>query len=281
VPDTGVGGAIGHDGTVRVMTWNLWWRFGPWERRRQAIVDIIRSTNADVICLQEVWVDDKTDLASVIAGDLGFHSARTAAVGHSSVGFANAVVSRWPIEQIADEALPGRDGAPGHRRVIAGTIESPWGRWPVASTHFDHRFDDSVTRQRQARRLLELAALWRGHTERDLPIVIGADLNAVADSDEVRMLTGRRDGVEGIVMSDAWDQIGDGHGWTWRRENPYTADSAWPNRRLDYVLVSWPRPKPLGNPVAGWLAGTEPVQVDGEAVWASDHAAVVVDLVTE
>ena len=262
------------------MTWNLWWRFGAWEQRQRAIIHTIASSGADVVCLQEVWVGADDDLAAIIARELGLHCVRTDCVGRGGVGFANAVLSRWPIDPIADEALPLHDGTPGHRRVIAGAVRSPWGRWPVASTHLDHRFDDSATRQRQARRLLELAEVWRGDPAIDLPVVIGADLNAVADSDEVRLLTGRRDGVPGIVLSDAWEQVGDGPGWTWRRENLHATASAWPNRRLDYVLVSWPRPKPVGNPSAARLVGTEPVDVDGEPVWASDHAGVVVDLLT-
>ena len=169
------------------------------------------------------------------------------------------------------------------RRVTAVSLPAPsghpWGRWPVASTHLDHRFDDSSARERQARRLLELAVQWRGDPATDLPVVIGADLNAVADSDEVRLLTGRRGttGRDRVVRCLGTRRRGSG--WTWRRENPYTNDSAWPNRRLDYVLVSWPRPKPVGNPVSARLVGTEPVDVEGEPVWASDHAAVVVDLV--
>jgi endonuclease/exonuclease/phosphatase family metal-dependent hydrolase len=164
--------------------------------------------------------------------------------------------------------------------VVAVVVDTPWGNWPVASTHFDHRFDDSWGRQLQARRLLELASTWRGDPTVDLPVVVGADLNAVPDSDEVRLLTGRREAVPGIVFSDAWEHVGDGDGLTWRRENPYSADSAWPNRRLDYVMVSWPRPKPVGNPLAARLVATGPIEVAGEQVWASDHAAVVVDLIT-
>jgi len=114
----------------------------------------------------------------------------------------------------------------------------------------------------------------------DLPVILGGDLNAVPDSDEIRMITGRMDGVAGIVMSDAWEQVGTGDGWTWTRDNPYSADTAWPNRRIDYVMVSWPRPKPTGNPLAACLAATGPVEIDGDLVWASDHAAVVVDLTT-
>jgi endonuclease/exonuclease/phosphatase family metal-dependent hydrolase len=266
--------------TLRVMTWNLWWRFGPWELRRHAIVDIIRATEPDVLCLQEVWAETDGSMADILAGEFGYHAVGSASIGRSEVGFTNAVLSKWPSSLLADEALPCVDGSPGHRRVVAASVATPWGRWPIASAHLDHRFDDSAARQRQCGRLLDLAADWRGEPTVDLPAIVGADLNAVPDSAEVRMLTGREAGAAGIVFSDAWEQVGDGPGTTWSRTNPYTADTAWPNRRIDYVLVSWPRPKPIGNPITARLVGTEPVDVDGAAVWASDHAAVVVDITT-
>lgn len=262
------------------MSWNLWWRFGPWELRHRAIIETIRGVDPDVICLQEVWSNDSTDMAQIIGDELGYRSTCSSTIGRGDVRFANAVLSRWPAELICDVPLPRRDGTPGHRRIIAVGLDTPWGRWPVASTHLDHRFDDSATRQAQARRVLEHVASWRGDPTTDLPVILGGDLNAVPDSDEIQMLTGRRDGVEGIVMSDAWEQAGSGNGWTWTRDNPYSADSAWPNRRIDYVLISWPRPKPAGNPIAAQLVATEPIEVDGEPIWASDHAALVVDLVT-
>jgi endonuclease/exonuclease/phosphatase family metal-dependent hydrolase len=199
---------------------------------------------------------------------------------HDGHSFGNAVLSRWPAEPLADEPLPRVDGSPGHRRVVAATIDSPWGHWPFASTHLDHRFDASSTRVRQVEALLTHASEWRGDPAADLPVVIGADLNSVPDSDEIRMLTGRRAGVDGIVMSDVWEQAGVGPGATWRRGNPYLDESAWPDRRLDYLLVSWPRPKPIGNPLHCWLAGDGPVHVGGESVWPSDHAAVVAELAT-
>lgn len=275
--------AVGHDGrvTLRVMTWNLWWRFGDWERRERAIVEVVRAVDPDVLCLQEAWADpDGNGPARVLAGEVGHHALSSAPIGRHDVGFTNAVLSRWPLTPLADEALPRADGSPGHRRIVAGTAMTPWGPWTVASTHLDHRFDDSAARSVQARHLLELAASWRSDPSSELPPVIGADLNAVPDSDEVRMLTGRRPGVPGIVFSDAWEQAGDGHGATWRRDNPYCADSAWPNRRLDYVLIGWPRPNPVGNPLAARVVADGPVDVDGEPIWASDHAAVVVDLAT-
>jgi endonuclease/exonuclease/phosphatase family metal-dependent hydrolase len=267
--------------SLRVMTWNLWWRFGAWEQRQRAIVEVIRKADPHVVCLQEAWAEpDGSGPASILADALGYHTLSSTRIGRHDVGFTNAVLSRWPITALVDEALPLADGTPGHRRIVAGTAATPWGPWPIASTHLDHRFDDSAARLAQARRVLELAASWRVDPSAELPPVIGADLNAVPDSAEVRMLTGRRPGVPGIVFSDAWEQVGHGDGTTWRRDNPYCADSAWPDRRLDYVLVGWPRPKPTGNPVDARLVADGPVDVDGEEIWASDHAAVVVDLAT-
>ena len=267
--------------TMRVMTWNLWWRFGPWEQRRHAIVETIRETIPDVLCLQEVWADAAgAGMAEIIGDELGYHAVSSTTIGRSDVGFTNAVLSRWPARQLADEALPRDDGSPGHRRFVAASVATPWGAWPVASTHLDHRFDASAARRQQCLRLLELASGLRGDPTTDLPLILGADLNAVPDSAEVRLLTGRESGHPGIVFSDTWEQAGDGPGWTWCRENPYSADSAWPNRRLDYLLVSWPRPKPAGNPVTARLVGTDAVVVDGAPVWPSDHAAVVAEFRT-
>ncbi len=281
--DTTTYGVVGHDEpmSLRVMTWNLWWRFGSWERRQEAIIRIIREIEPDVLCLQEAWAALNGDgIARILADELGYHATSSAPIGRDDIGFTNAVLSRWENSPIDDVALPGADGTPGHRRILAAAVDTPWGRWPVASTHLDHRFDASAARERQARCLLDCIAQWRGEPAIDLPVVVGADLNAVPDSDEARLLTGRRSGVDGVVCSDAWEHVGDDAGWTWRRDNPYTIDTAWPNRRIDYVLVSWPRPKPVGNPIAAFLAATRPVDLDGDAVWASDHAAVVVDLVT-
>ena len=261
---------------MRVMTWNLWWHFGPWEARQPLIVDTIRSADPDVVCLQEVWSDENDDQLDHIADALEMYAVRTDPMFYGGQSFGNAVLSRWPLDRIADERLPNADGDASYRRVVAATVATPFGRWTVASTHLDHRFDRSADRCAQVRRLMELTLEWRGEPTEDLPVIVGADLNAVADTDEVRMATGRTAGVDGIVFSDVWEQVGDGSGATWLRQNPFTSDSAWPDRRVDYLLVSWPRPNPVGNPIRAWLVG----HGDGDEIWPSDHLAVVADFVT-
>lgn len=41
--------------TLKVLTWNLWWRFGAhWRRRQPLILQTLQALDADVIALQEV-----------------------------------------------------------------------------------------------------------------------------------------------------------------------------------------------------------------------------------
>lgn len=62
--------------SMRVLTWNLWWRFGPWERRMTAIRAVLREPRPDVIGLQEVWAVGGENLAGLLAEELGMHWRR-------------------------------------------------------------------------------------------------------------------------------------------------------------------------------------------------------------
>lgn len=260
---------------VRVVSWNLWWRFGPWEARQQAIAALLEQLDADVVCAQEVWsAEDGPDQVQVLAERLGLHACRTPQRYYRGFSFGNAIFSRFPIEHHEAHQLPPLDG-PGHRYALVARLDGPNGAIPVVCTHLDYRFDRSAVRQEQVAAVLGLVAAQRGE-EDDFPVVLAGDFNAVPTSDEIRMITGERPPpVEGMILTDAWPQRGDGSGHTWCAANPHVEDSTWPERRLDYVFVTWPRPKPLGNVEAAFLAGVEPVG----GVVPSDHYAVVVDLV--
>jgi endonuclease/exonuclease/phosphatase family metal-dependent hydrolase len=185
----------------------------------------------------------------------------------------NALISRWPIIEHGAVSLPDQYGNPAHRRALWAQIETPWGAWPMISTHLNHRFDESATRQRQVDAVADLALSLREKSE--LPVLVGGDFNAVPDSDEIRRFTGRSPVRHpNLVFADMWELQGNGPGHTWSGLNPYLSDANWPNRRLDYLFVSWPRPKPAGHPRQVWLAGTGPI----DGVQASDHFAVVADI---
>ena len=265
-------------GTFRVVTWNLWWRFGPDpDARHRAITDVLRDVEPDVVCLQEVHSDaDGADRAGDLAEALDLELTRSEPKQFRGESFGNAVLSRSPVIDRGEVALPLADGSPGFRNATWARLQMPFGQLPVISTHLAFRFDESELRQRQATALLELASELRGDGDDPPPVVLGGDLNALPSSDEIRLLTGHRTvPIPGIVFSDSWPQVRDDPGHTWDRRNPYLADSAWPQRRLDYVMVSWPRPQPIGNPAQAFLIGDEPV----DGVWPSDHFGVVADLI--
>ncbi len=262
---------------IRVMTWNLWWRFGPWAARQAAIAAVLQRERADLIGLQEVWVEEEgPNQAAVLAGHLGYHYTHGELRYHEGLAFTNAVLSRWPIEETVCLSLPAAPGVVSHRQAVAAKVQAPVGPLLFVTTHLDWAFDASATRQAQVAAVCRLVHEHRPDPTTGYPAILSGDLNACPHAEEMRMLTGAAPvPVAGLSFVDAWEVAGgNGPGHTWNGANPYLADAAYPNRRLDYVLVSWPRPKPQGSVAAVWTAGADPVA----GVTPSDHYAVVADL---
>jgi endonuclease/exonuclease/phosphatase family metal-dependent hydrolase len=272
------------------MTWNVWWRFGPWEARQPAIAAELCRVDPDVALLQEVWADDEgNDQAEDLAAALGRHSghrfvARTTGDDGKPQRFGNAIISRWPIVSSEMIVLPGLDGQPSHRSALTAVIDSPVGPWPFTVTHLAWQYDLGPLRVEQLSEVVELieatAAGLQSDEQQAGPPILAGDLNAVPDSDEVRRLTGLSTPYRpGLIFTDAWQALSDDPGHTWTRDNPHSADALWPRRRLDYVMVAWPRAKPLGNPLRAELAGVDAAPgADGRPIVPSDHYAVVVEL---
>jgi Endonuclease/Exonuclease/phosphatase family len=59
-----------------MVTWNVWWRFGPdWRKRQHGLLERLREMDADVIALQECWGAGPTSQAHEFAEQLGLHAA--------------------------------------------------------------------------------------------------------------------------------------------------------------------------------------------------------------
>ena len=258
--------------TMRVITWNVL-RFDNWAARQPAIEATIQSLEPDIVLLQEVATSEQQ--SERLAAAMGWHEFHTTETDRASAYMGNAILSRWPLANVIDTRLPGADGQPAHRSLLTADVVTPWGRWPVGCTHLDHRFDDSALRVAQVDAIADVVLERRGDPKADRPLILGGDFNAVPDSDEIRRLTGRTSTRHrGLVLNDMWEMVGEGPGFTWSRQNPLLAEANWPNRRLDYLFVTWPRPKPIGRPVAIRVAATEPIG----GVQPSDHFAVVADV---
>lgn len=257
----------------RIATWNVWWRNGDWQARQPAILQALRDIDADVIGFQEMSSTDPDQLAW-LREELGYHVVASPDGEADRHSLVNAIASRWPIVDAVWHYLDVGEMQP-HRTVLRATIDARGTTMLVYCTHLSHGFDQSAVRHRQVDQIAAMVHAERGDPETSFPPVVVGDLNAVPESDEVRRLTGLTAPLApGLVFSDAWAQVGNDHGATYTEHNPYVVDSAWPERRLDYILVGWPRPRPLGNPVRARVFGVGPVQ----GVVASDHYGVVADL---
>jgi exonuclease III len=59
---------------MRVMTWNVWGRFGAWQQREPEILKAPSSVRPDLLALQETWATSETTQAEVFSAALGLHA---------------------------------------------------------------------------------------------------------------------------------------------------------------------------------------------------------------
>jgi endonuclease/exonuclease/phosphatase family metal-dependent hydrolase len=265
---------------IRVGTWNLWWRFGAWDRRRRAIARVLELVNADVLALQEVWSTERENQAEFLAAQLAMHVAWAPSprpdrwqrrIGDASVGVGTAILSRWPLIAHGVHPLPDADMMALH--AVVGT---PVGGLSVFSVHLDAAPGASSLRCRQ---VAALAAIVAEGGRGDLPVVVAGDFNAEPDSDEIRLFEGHKTApaVPGQVFVDAWRFADPGSPQaTWDRSNPHAAALGFPDSRIDYVFV--------GSPVEGRgrvLGARRFAAAPIDGVWASDHFGVLAHIAAD
>ena len=264
------------DTTIRVLTWNVWGRFGPWQERQAGLLHVLREAAPDVVLLQECWFDDTgADQAALLGDELGMHASFGGGeLLFETWGLGNAVLSRWPIGDVRLHQLPALPPAQWGGIAQRAVIDGPRRPILVYDVALDWPPHGSAARQHALRYLADLIA--DDPVSATALLVVAGDFNAAPDSDEIRMLVGARASVRpGFVLFDAWDAaVAGGSGATWSRANPWAAASLLADRRIDYIFTGWPRRGGVGSATATWLAGTDP----HDGVLPSDHYAVVAAL---
>jgi endonuclease/exonuclease/phosphatase family metal-dependent hydrolase len=261
---------------MRLVSWNVFWRFGPqWRDRQAGILATLRALDADVIGLQESWIGDDESQAEVLAEELGmFWVVAEPSLppvpepphepDQDGIRLGVGLLSRWPIGSVREHRLPAR-----HRFqpvALMAALAHPAGplHTVVSCVEWEPSFADD--HREQTRALAEL--LVDPVLDGDLPVLLLADLNAGPGSLELRPLLD--------VMTDPWSVVGaDPDAATLSRRNPLAPLAATKqlDRRIDYVLA---RPGTPQRPVQVDRAFTIDTPIDG--LPPSDHYPVVVDL---
>ncbi|HEY2265029.1 MAG TPA: endonuclease/exonuclease/phosphatase family protein [Streptosporangiaceae bacterium] len=256
--------------TLRIVTWNVWGRYGPWPQREAAIIATLQGARPDVVVLTEAWAKGDDSQCARLAGPLGLpHCAFSGVTAEEDEDALSgvAVMSRWPVRQASALTFGGA-------RVQFAVLSGPRGPVQVYGLVMDAWwFDQSQARQGAVRELLAHAGPAQ---DKQAPLIVCGDFNTDPDSDEIRMLTGRTAvPVPGLSFYDAWETAGPPDpGHTWSNANPWATQLLWPDRRIDYVFSANPRPGGAGHPVRAALLGRQPV----DGTYPSDHYALQADL---
>lgn len=228
---------------LTVANWNIHWMHDDHVRRADAIVDALRAVNPDVVCLQEAWVEGPQTQAARLAERIGLpHWSYLPVRELDGRSQGQAVLSRWPIESADAVEIPDEHMT---RRALVTVLSTPHGRAPVVSTGLWGNakiqwrlpaIDERLTPYRTIISSLQKVA-------GELPPIVGADLNAEPDSDELRWLQGAGtapgdDPQRTLYLADVWRTARpDDPGYTVdSRTNPLVnfADGGW---RCDYILA--------------------------------------------
>ncbi|MBL1437694.1 MAG: endonuclease/exonuclease/phosphatase family protein [Rhodobacteraceae bacterium] len=254
---------------LSVLSWNIWWQFGPWQERAAAIEASLLATDADVIALQEVWGDSGENYGEILAKKLRFHCFHVECMTMNGVGFGNAILSRWPIAETKVVTLSGKTETGETRNALYARIDGPRGPIDFFCTHLNWRYEQSHIRQEQVR---EVAEFVKANTAGKMPPILCGDFNAVSMSDEIRMLTGLTTAAaKGLAFHDAWTVAGKGEGLTWDNRNPFVAAEFEPDRRIDYIFAGHPKARGRGYITDVEIIGNAPV----DGIWPSDHFGVM------
>jgi len=252
-------------------------RFVHLERRKHLILAELERLSPDVILLQEVPVFRARDrqIGPWLAESLGYTMAYARANGRAAwIGFeeGEAVLSRYPIREIRRHVLLPKPGLFENRIVLRAVLDTPLGALEVYNTHFSHRVNRDPLRLKQAEALVRF--LRDSYRLRELPAVVGGDINAFPESAPMRFL--REQGLVDIAL--AADPPADG-ATSWFEDITDPGDG--PKARIDYLfLYSTGAENPLTvRRCTRFL--NRPFAVEEGFLWASDHVGLLCELAPE
>jgi endonuclease/exonuclease/phosphatase family metal-dependent hydrolase len=264
---------------VRVMTWNVWWRFGGnWRDREPGILGTFETYRPDIVGLTETWAGDGTSQPARIADQLGMQAAFVPTglppapdpveyPDQVGVTVGIGLISRWPILATETHELPHdqRGGEPS--AAMLSTLDHPRGPLHVIVTCMEWQPQYSGDQLAQSRALVALATDSR--LDGPLPVLLAGDLNAAVGQPGMAPL------LDGMV--DTWAAGGgDPAAVTLDSRLSFAPVEATEqiDRRIDHVLARAGRPGQTVAVHGAFLAGDRPIN----GVYPSDHYAVGIDL---
>jgi len=268
-PDLDAHDELSNKKQIKVLSWNLWWKFENYLDRQDLIFDELKKLNPDLLCLQEVWEDSDHSQAKVIAELFGYEYAYSKSFEIDGVSFGNAIVSKFPILKFSSSLIPTPSEFNENRTLLHAEVNYDNAKIDILCTHLNYKHEQSDVRQNQVAYILEYISKLKNS---EFPFILCGDFNADPLSDEIMQITGLKSSKTRTVLRDAWQITNrDDPGYTWSNINNYAKKTLEVDRRIDYIFVGKPTKKGSGHPIKSLLVGTSP----NDNIYPSDHFGIM------
>jgi tyrosyl-DNA phosphodiesterase 2 len=220
------------------------------EERLPAILELLRTANADVIALQEAddWLLEALEKQAWFREY--FHATRTQ--GRLDAPGGQLLWSRFPIEHWQEFDLPGFQG----RTVVVADLRVNGQKMSIANTHLESRLEDGPIRAKQ------LEFIFARLGEGDAALLGDLNFGDGAKPETSNLPNNFVDVWSALRSKEA--------GFTWNVEtNPMAKAGSFPGEgrgRIDRIMVRSTRWKPKSVE----LVGDKPI-AGAKDVFASDH----------
>lgn len=269
---------------IRVLTLNLWQRYGAWADRRSMLIDGIRALQPDLVAFAESIKTDEYDQVTDLLGQ-GFNVAHSQTRDPNGMGIS--IASRWPLGEVQEVDLnvtPRTAGFPCTTLVAEVIVPDPVG--PLLFVNHFPNWQLNFERERELQAVAAARFVEGRIGQSNQQVVMVGDLDADPDAASIRFWSGRQSLSDiSVCYRDAWESTHpEDTGHTFTPRNPLVRDGMvkgmrpfrdWPFRRIDYIFLR------LGAHGGNALDISECEHIFDEpvnGVWASDHFGLVADL---
>lgn len=218
------------DTSVRVLVFNIHaGKDASGRPNLDAVADLVRSTAADVVLLQEVDRGTRrsgnVDQLDILSGKTGLVGAFGRSLDYDGGQYGIAALARYRLDAADTKTLPTAPpqpragGAVEPRVALVGVAATALGPLHVVTTHLDASREDEYRLQETAH-LLDIV---RERSSANASLLIGGDFNAEPGSRVYARLVG-------AGLRDAWVECGGGDGLTYPSDEPV--------KRIDYLFLT-------------------------------------------
>lgn len=271
-------------GALRVLTLNLWQRYGAWADRRSVLINGLRALQPDIAAFQESIKNDEYDQISDLLGS-------TFQIAHQKnrdpQGMGISIASRWPLGEVREVDLnvtPRCAGFPAG--TLIAEVQAPD---PVGSILFVNHFPHWQLNFERERELQAVAAAQfvEDQAQRaSRQVVLVGDVDADPEAASIRFWSGRQSlGEVSVCYRDAWGSTHpEDPRHTFTPASPVVKEEVvknmrpfrdWPFRRIDYIFVRFGA---HGGQAMDIAACARIFDKPVTGVWASDHFGLVAEL---